>query len=143
MKMADSTEARDIALHFIAKMRVQPVKVEWEIARVTARAKQLLQQYTKVQILSVIDYAFQKNSSIYSFGYVVSLMEDVLALLQSEKDKDVAKVTVAEQVASLEKERKEVEFDEQSAERNRSKASRFGVQSRIGEKYSFDLLKGQ
>lgn len=136
-------EAREIALHFVSKMKLESAKVDWEISRVTARARQLLTKYRKHEIIDVINYSFQRNSSIYSFGYIANYMEEVLAVLESEKSKDVAKAVVAKEIAELASTREEVSFDEQSAERNRAKASRFGVQSRIGEKYPFDLFEGQ
>jgi hypothetical protein len=69
-------------------------------------------------------------------------MEEMLAEIAAIKNKEAVAETMKEIAHSLKAPREESKADESSAERNRRKASGFGVQSRLRAQYSFDMHEG-
>lgn len=140
--ISNGTHAHDVAMHFMAvtNMPITP----YQVANVTKQADTLLQRYTKREIISTINhYVSYRKMHLYSFNFIVKSIDNGLAEMESLRIKDEARIAVEEMASSLETIREEVKFDVESSERNRAKANRFGVQSRIGEKYTLDMLKGQ
>lgn len=143
----NGTDAKEIAVHFInlTETRATPQIM----AKTINQAKSLLESnYTKEEVLSVLDYVIlEKKIDVYSLGYVNSCINDVLReikALQQEKEKQEAKEQFRKESASIQtSQQSEVKEDDESTERNRQKAERqrSHIQSRLGEKFDFDLFK--
>lgn len=137
----NGTDAKDIAFHFLSMTGVERATPQ-VIAKTIAQAKRLLNAgYNKKEICSAIDKAVQKGISMYSIGYITTSIKDLLKEVETdemrEKGQEI-KVKMEEQYAE---ERKAVSDDDESAERNRKKADGFGVQSRLGKKFNFDMFE--
>lgn len=144
---ANGTDAKDIALHFMELCGLSYIPAR--VARNVKSAKDLLEQgYTKEQIMSVIQHViFVKKVDVYSFGYIYSCIEDVLYEIEESAEKAKAQVEIKEaikkQTATIEQDRKRVIGIDESTTRNRQKAGRFDPQSRLREKYNFDMFEGK
>ena len=132
------SDVQEITRYFINNVIGQADQRFWK--RTAAQVKSLNKNYSKDQIIQVIDYlVYEKNVNLYSFGYVSAAINDVLETLNCRN------------LANQEKEKmekhhiqgREVKKDDKSGERNRGKAEQLGLQSRIREKYSFDLFEGE
>lgn len=142
----DPTQAKDVALYFIdvTAGNYDPDK----IARTIKQVKVLMERgYTKEEIIAVIDYIIDRKAGIYSFGYILSAIEDVMAKLREMEAEIRAKLEVErvrrELTSTIEGQRAEVSVDDESAKRNRDKAERIKLQSRFGAKYDFDMFEGK
>lgn len=138
----NGTDAKDIALHFVAMTsgRAAPTIM----AKTINQAKALLSSgYTREEILKTIDYIIvKKKINMYSLGYVSSAINDVLKELDKIELELVAKKLKQQIITSFaEGEQKEVDANGDSAQRNRDKSTRFGLQSGERTKSYFDLLK--
>ena len=140
----NGTHAKEIALHYLnaTDQRATPSIM----VKTVSQAKSILSAgYTKEEIIRVIDAIVEKGVVMYSIGYVSACINDVLREIKVKEDAEKAKAQAkieAERMATtaLEK-RNEVTTDVESTERNRSKAGRFGVQSRFGKKHNFDMFE--
>lgn len=130
-------DAREIVQYFFNKCCIDAESKAF--ARTTAQVNKLLSTYSKQDIINVINHLVDvKHVNIYSFGYVLLLIDETMSLFK----KQAAAVHVAEQIAEHAKSvvTTEVKQDGESAKRNTSKASRFGVQPRFGKKSDFNLF---
>jgi hypothetical protein len=145
MSKPNGTDAKDIALHFIdlTMGRATPAI----IAKTVNQAKVLLaSDYTKEEIISVIDYIVaNKSVTMYSLGYVNACINSVLREINLEQDKQKAnklkqtiKTSFAKQITP-----KEVVVNDDSTQRNKNKCARFGVQPRVRTKPYLDLFEKQ
>lgn len=106
------------------------------------QAKTLLQRYSKKEIINVIDYTMKtKKKFVFSFGFFFTSMdvlhEEYTQYVQTQETAE----SVKQQAAAYEAQpRKEAMSEDESSERNRRKAGRTHAESRLGEKYSFDML---
>ncbi len=136
MTKSNSRSSNRIALHFISKTNGSNDRSN--IKRVHSQALNLLEKkYEEDDIMDVIDYIVDvKGVEMYSFGYVSASIHNILP--------EVKKIRAKEIVKNMKREtsREEVTETNESKERNRSKQERFGVQSRIREKYSKHLFEG-
>lgn len=139
---ANGTDAKDIALHFInlTTGRATPQMMKKTIVQ----AKSLLSSgYTKDEILDALEYVINiKGVEIYSLGYINASIENILREIQKlNKEQEIKKEKekmVSESIAK----RDEVSSDGKSTQRNRDKASRFGVQPRFGKEFNLDMFEG-
>lgn len=140
-KKVNGTDAKDVGLHFLRATGVERATPAI-IAKTISQAKHILSAgYTKDEIISVIDHVVKKNPTIYSIGYISHAMNDALREINEDNVKSEAK-EIAKQLEEQQlKERKAVTSDGESAKRNREKASRLGVQSRLGKKFNFDMFE--
>lgn len=134
--MSTPTDARTIALEFCKQAFDKPTKSQ--IARTVIQAKQILSEgYSVDDTLLTLDYALNvKRVNMYSLGYLKVTMGDLLPQAVAHRDKEKAK---KEQQALIEAQRNAEEVND--AERNRTKARGYGVQSGFGKKHSFDMLE--
>lgn len=135
----NGTDAKDISLYFAYNFSVRVT--HGYMAKTVNQAKLLLEQgYTKDDIMKVIKYiADGSKNPIHSFGYIIKVMDDTLQKIRTAEkaEQELAKLDVlAKQMQN------EVSKDGESTERNRVKARDFGIQSRFGEKFNFNLLEG-
>lgn len=132
------TVAKELALVFLEKIgqRATPSVMKRTITQV----KELMEfGYTDDEIKYTIDYVTRVNKNIYSFGYVCSAIDS--AIKQRDKgERPKHAIKVRDVVVTNES---EVETLDELAERNKRKASGFGVQSRKRKKYNFDMFEGQ
>lgn len=143
----NGTDAKDIALHFIALTvgRATPTIIK----KTVIQAKTLLQSgYTKDEVIKVISYLVDKKGiQMYSLGYVNACINDVLKEIQLQQRIEEQKAKAEElkkEIASVQEEqRNEVKDDGESTQRNRDKVNRFGTQSRFGKKFDFDMFEGK
>ena len=142
-KIANGTDAKDVALHFVQQTNVERITPAI-MSKTINQAKNLLNSgYTKQEIVSVIDYVLTKGTHMHSIGYVSTCINDVLREIEKQRLLDEAVKVKKEINARATEKQSEVNVDVESAERNRLKANRFGVQSGFGEKYSFDMFEGK
>lgn len=142
MKKANGTVAKDIALYFLdlTTDRYTPSV----IAKTINQAKQLLEaDYTKEEIISVIDYVLDNaKTKIYSLGYINHCINDVLRNINEQKEKEIIKELIEqakiEQASTIDD---GSEVIDESKERNRQKVERTCIQSRVREKFDFNLLE--
>lgn len=143
MTKANGTDAKDIALYFLGVTGVERATPAI-IGKTIAQTKHILEAgYTKDEILAVIDHVIRKGVRMYSIGYVSHAINDVLREMEQEKLKEQAKEVVKQLEENHAQSRSEVKHDDESAQRNRDKARRLGVQSRKREKFNFDMFEGQ
>lgn len=137
----NGTDAKEIALHFfdMTTGKATPAIMGKTINQV----KSILRSgYTKEEIIKTIDYIVDvKGVNMYSFGYVNASINSILMEIKekekAEKEREQRKEIEKQVTASA----KEVKADDESKERNRNKLRRFGVQSRFGEKFDFDMFE--
>ncbi len=143
--MSISNDSNKVAKYFVDKTTTRATPAIMK--KTTMQAKSILQNgYSKAEIISVIDYLINKNVEMYSLGYVSTCINDVLRKLNQEKKQETAlqnKQLIASEAKKYEKERTEVISNSESTNRNKSKADRFGVQSRFGEESFSDMLERQ
>lgn len=131
-----SDEAEDIVLHYgvltktilprTLKNRDYGIVDEWLI------------EYSKRDIMNVINLLVRRNPRIYSFNYIVKLFDDTIKEVIAEQLKPIVEEAMSI-IGSADM--KAVESDDESATRNKLKSKEFGIQSRLREKFNFDLLK--
>jgi len=140
---ANGTHAKDVALHFMKATGVERATPAI-FGRTIAQVKNLMEHgYTKEEIISVIDFVVSSGVKMYSIGYINSCINDVLAKIATQEHTSKAAQIKEELAKKHAEERKAVSADVESANRNAEKARRFGVQSRIGKKFNFDMFEGQ
>lgn len=127
------TDAKTIALHFYDRKGWRP---DGNIGRTVNTAKSLLRYgYTVEEVLSVIDYTFDKlNINVYSIGYFNKSINSTLERMKKENKPKTPKVEYPLPTKT--------EEDNGSSERNKNKISRLNGQSNIGKKYNFDMFEG-
>lgn len=142
---ANGTDAKDVALHFMEVTGIPLIPTK--VARTVRSVKNLLEDgYTRDQLMSVINHViFVKKIDVYSFGYIFTCIDDVLFELEESVENEKARAEIAEamkkQVATIEEDRKRVITVDESTERNQEKARRFNTESRLREKYNFDMFE--
>lgn len=143
MKKPNGTDARTIALYFLDHTtdgRYTPIM----IAKSVNQAKSLLSSgFTKEEAIQVIDYLISKNINMYSLGYVNACIGEALKEVKKLEIAELARIEKQKLTDLIKVERSEVKNDDESTERNRSKALRFSVQSRLREKHHLDLFEGK
>lgn len=135
----NGTQAKEIALYFIERTTERATPAI--IAKTITQAKSLLKcGYTKKEITDVIDYLIDtKHVTLYSLGYVNSAINNILLEIKKEKNKQ--KKTIPPTFIQTHIERNEVELDDETTKRNKSKLNRFGIQPRLGKKFTFDMFE--
>lgn len=135
------TDAQEIARYFTALTGIQ--HSHFEYSRIVMIAKQiLLMRHSKSDIIRVIDYLIKrKRVRVTSLVYVKKCMDDVLYVLLQEDKQEEMRIAVENMHNNVEKVR-EVRKENESTERNRNKARRFGVKSGFREEHYLNLLKG-
>lgn len=140
---ANPTDARDIALFFLSMTKGDVELPRVDFQRATETAKRLLLKYRKQDILDVIDLLVKERPDVYSLSYVPYVYDEYFRKVEAERYKRLAEIA-KEKMSQLAREQQtEVKEDDGTSERNRGKADRFGTQSRLGEKYSFDMFERQ
>ncbi len=145
---ANGTDAKDVALHFV-KRTSDSRSTPSIIAKTTNQAKILLQNgYTKKEIISVIDYIIDvKKIDIYSLGYINTCINNMIKEINKLEEEQKVKELKRQREEELSKisleQQSEVNENGESTQRNRDKLNRFGSKSRVGEKFDFDMFKGQ
>ena len=143
----NGTDAKDIASSFVAHFKQRSTPAEFK--KYMMQAKTLLNSgYSKEEIISVIQHlSVHSKVEIYSLGYINACINDTLREINKLKSEDELKAVQSEIKAKMENyshlQRNEVSSSDSSTERNRDKISRFGTQSRLGEKFNFDMFEKQ
>lgn len=138
---ANGTDAKEIALYFMKETGVER-STPAIIAKTISQAKQiLLSGYTKEEIISVIDACIGRGIQMYSIGYISHAINDVLEEIKQKELQAKAKEVIKQQEEQQLQARSEVKTDGESTNRNKDKASRLGVQSRLGKKFNFDMFE--
>jgi hypothetical protein len=139
------TEAKEIALEWLKLLGNKPTPPL--MARTVKQVKGLMQVgFSDEEIRYTMEHVVRTNPNVYSFGYVEACINDVLRKRAEEKQKQENKQiseNLKNQTASIVTSESEVTKDDESSERNRRKAKRLGVQSRVREKYYFNLFERQ
>ena len=139
---ANGTHAKEIAIHFL-NLTTDGRYTSAIVSRSIGTVKSLLLKgYTKEEIMETIDYCHDvKKVNMFSIGYISHAINDTLReireLQAAEKKREEAKKIQAS-VTSL---RKEEVHEQSSSERNRAKVERNRIQSSIGTKFDFNMLK--
>ncbi len=143
MKNANPTDAKTVAFYFLDST-TDGRYTQAIIAKTVNQAKNLLKVgYTVSEICETIDYVARRGVKMHSFGYLNLCIQDTLREINKTKLSEQA-AREMQKLADLEKEKQgEVNVDVESSERNREKARRIGLQSRVGKKYNFDMFEGQ
>jgi len=141
----DPTDAKTLTLHFL-ELTNNELNTP-NIQRTIVQVKGVLAKgYTVEQITKVIDHVLERTM-IYSFGYIAKVIDKVLAEInekeEQERTKVLAEAAIRQQEQSNAERRGKVDEFDESTERNRNKAGKFGVQSRLGKKFDFDMFEGQ
>jgi hypothetical protein len=134
----NGTHAKEIALHFLNAAH-QPLTKN-NVAKTIKHAKSALDDgYTRDEIFLTMDNVFEtrKLTNIHSFGFIMSCIDEVL---EKKRAAERATVILAESDKAIFEQRKEVQKDE-STERNRQKAARAQLQSRLRKKFDFDMFE--
>jgi hypothetical protein len=143
MKKVNGTDAKDIAFKFL-DATTDGRYTKGVIAKTIVQAKNLLSVgYSKEEICDTIDYALSKGVEMYSFGFIGHAINDVI---KKKREEEIARIAEEEKQKLLEKQnlpQGEVNADDESRERNRNKAGRFGAESRFREKHHFDMFEGK
>jgi hypothetical protein len=140
MIQPNGTDAKDIAIYFCDVTNQQ--KTSANIRKFISQSKILLTRgYTKENIFKTIDYITTKtNAKMYSVGYVIACIDDVLKEIEKAELKKSVQNDLAQINTGLQN---EVIEDVKSAERNRNRTTKFGVQSRFREESFIDLFSKQ
>lgn len=142
----NGTDAKDIALYFI---KITNTRATGQIiAKTINQAKSLLSaDYTKEEIIQVIDHLIlEKKYDVYSLGYISACINDALRDISKKKKQaqlDAQKEEIKRKIQEEQAKQVEVKDSDQSTKRNRDKAKRLGIQSRVREKFNFDMFEGQ
>jgi len=139
------TSAKDIALEWLALLGLRPVPAQ--MGRIIKQVKGLMEVgFSDEEIRYAMNYVVSTKPNVYSFGYIEMCINDVIRKKRLEEQRIQEKLIkeqinkqVLEQI-SITHESEVAEGDETS-ERNRRKAERFGVQSRVREKSYFHLFE--
>lgn len=141
--VVDPTEAKEIALEWLKLLGNKPTPPL--MARTVKQVKGLMQVgFSDEEIRYTMEYVVRTNPNVYSFGYVEACINDVLRKRAEEKRKEESKQvseSLQKQTTAIVTSESEVTSDDESSERNRRKAKRLGVQSRVREKSYFNLFE--
>lgn len=142
MTVANGTEAKDVALHFLKAIGVERFTSSI-MGRTIKQSKEILQAgYSVKEVTMVIDRLVAKGVDMYSIGYVSASINDVLAEIKEFEEVEKRQAFQKKQEQELAKDREAVKIDEQSKERNARKARKSSVQSRLREESYLNMLKG-
>jgi len=141
--VVDPTEAKEIALEWLKLLGNKPTPPL--MARTVKQVKGLMQVgFSDEEIRYTMEHVVRTNPNVYSFGYVEACINDVLRKRAEEKRKEESKQvseSLQKQTTAIVTSESEVTSDDESSERNRRKAKRFSVQSRLREKSYFNLFE--
>lgn len=139
--MSISSNAKDIAIHFINSTNLKASKVL--MSKTIIQAKSLLSDgFTKEEIIKTIDYIVNvKKINLYSFGYINAAISSILHEVLKHEASLSTKDTEKQITVFIEASRNEVQKHDQSTNRNKSKINGFGIQPRLGEKLDFDMFE--
>lgn len=128
---------RDVAIYFLNLSNQE--KSRTNIIRAVKSASTLLENYTSNQVKDVIEFLIDvKKIDLYSLAYLNNHMDKYLEEIENVRLKE----TYAEHIKNIQTQpTQEVSINEQSVERNNGKLHRFGIQSRVREKFNFDLFE--
>lgn len=137
---ANGTIAKDIAIYFFEAIDTRCTSSM--IAKTIIQAKHLLQAgYTEDEIKKVIDYIVNKtNVKMYSLGYVNTMINKILENIEDEEKQLETERLIQESKEEYEKLKSQVK-ESGTETRNREKLNRFGIKSRFGEKFDFNMLE--
>lgn len=139
----NGTEAKEIGLYFLEQTGVKRMTPAI-VSRTIGQVKNLLKSgYTKEEIKEVIDHNIDKGINMYSIGYISASINDALREIEEAKLKSRAGNVLEEQRKYQDEMRKAVDGGSEATKRNATKAGRFGVKSRVGEKFNFDMFEGK
>ncbi len=132
--------AYNIATYFLKKTKQNTTA---NLKKTLNQANRLLDKgYSENDIINSIDLVIEKGINIYSLGYITTCIDDCLKELQAKQYKDKLNKIVTTSIDKLNcLNRNEVIANIDSKKRNRTKLNRFGIQSRFGEKFNFNMLK--
>lgn len=140
-------DAKQIAFYFFDKTETRATKAI--ISKTIIQAKSILNAgYSLEEIIDVIDYLIDvKKVNLFSLGYISSAISNVLNEINKHKSLE-SKSQIAEEtkkaMSLLMKEQQcEVVVDNESKQRNADKISGFSFQSRLREKFDFDMFEEQ
>jgi DNA-binding transcriptional MerR regulator len=138
------TEAKEIALEWLALLGQKPTPAL--MARIIKQVKGLMEVgFSDEEIRYTMKVVVRTKPDVYSFGYVEACINDVLRKRAEERRKaevkQISKDLQEEAKPILVTSESEVSQDDEVSERNRRKAERFGIQSRVREKSYFHLFE--
>lgn len=136
MAQKDRSPSNDVALHFVNKSGVRATPAMY--SKTNRQAQSLLDAgYTKEEIIACIDYFIDvEKVDMYSLGYLSFNIASAIKKIRQSINKKLADEQRAMHTIV---ETKEVEYNNESAERNKKKASELGSQSGFGKKFAIDL----
>lgn len=138
---ANPTEAKDIALYFLDAIGTERY-TSAIMGRTINTAKELLRAgYTKEEICDVIDHIIAKGIQMRSLGYISTAINDALQEIKASRVSPESAQVQEELKKFYAESRKVVQEDDDTARRNREKATRFGNQSKLREKFNFDMFE--
>lgn len=131
---ANGTDAKDIALHFMAKTGIHATRPF--MARTISNVKTLLEAgISKREIIEIINFTVDvKKIPLYSFGFITTQYNK---LLHEKAAHDVRDLIASAQT----KPESEVQTNGESTKRNHSKLERFGIKPRVGTQFNFDMYE--
>jgi len=139
--IANGTDAKDIALHFLKA--IEQRATPQIIGKTINQAKIILTSgYKKKEILDVIDYIIdKKKTEMYSLGYVGTCINDVLREMHEEVVDEGVTHEIDQLASKINSERSEVIIDHESRERNRERAKRINSECRLRKKFNLDMFE--
>lgn len=133
------SQANDIAKYFVDVALGKNAKKS-DYGRSNKLAASLLKDFTKDEIVKVIDYlVYVKRTKMYSFGYVSTVINEVLETLNHNELASVER----DKMNDLLRREQEVTIDNATGERNRNKAGRLGTKPRFGKELDLNLFEGE
>ena len=142
----NGTHAGEIARHFV---KATGIRVTSSIMGKTVnQAKKLLDAgFTKAEIIASIDHVVDQGIEIYSLGFLDHCIDRCLREIKQKQIEEESRIMKEEFERKKAEEQhaiaEEVKVDVESAKRNREKADRLrsSVQSRVREKFNFDMFE--
>lgn len=142
----NGTHAGEIARHFV---KATGIRVTSSIMGKTVnQAKKLLDAgFTKAEIIASIDHVVDQGIEIYSLGFLDHCIDRCLREIKQKQIEEENRIMKEEFERKKAEEQhaiaEEVKVDVESAKRNREKADRLrsSVQSRVREKFNFDMFE--
>lgn len=137
--MSKHVEANQIALHFINK--TQQRATDAIVERIAGNILRMFQAgYAGSEIKATIDYIVEKKKvDMYSFGYVESAINSILAEMKKQVQKEEYAQIMSDFNEHNSSPRGVITYDSDSAKRNKAKFRANHAQSRQREKPDFDM----
>lgn len=134
------SDAKEIAVKFFEATNQKATRAVF--AKTISQAKVLLESgYTLEEVLKAVNYATERNKDIYSLGYFSYAINKILKDI--EKEEALQAIKDFHTYQQLNKNIEEVKNIDDTSERNQSKLRKLGIQSRLREKFDFDMLEEQ